>query len=66
MRCTKVKIVKQGCKHANLYGEKNIIVGKKKKPPQSKERYKTEKMQTQFYTGSATPLCLRPVLKQPA
>ena len=25
-----------------------------------------EKMQTQFYTGSATPLCLRPVPKQPA
>jgi len=24
-----------------------------------------ERMQTQFYTGSVTPLCLRLVLKQP-
>lgn len=43
MRCTKVKIVKQGCKHANLYGEKNIIVGKKKNHPKVKRDTKQRK-----------------------
>ena len=32
----------------------------------NKRSLREERMQTQFYTGSATPLCLRPVPKQPA
>ena len=31
-----------------------------------KKSLREEKVQTQIYTGLATPLCLRPVHKQPA
>ena len=30
------------------------------------KRVREEKVQTQIYTGLTTPLCLRPVPKQPA